>query len=233
MRWVLQLFGVYLMSGNTKINEMLREFKKSGRYYIAHHQLLKSIMLGDYRYYSEERSYLMNLFDFNVEYSNDHFLNLKILSYAEEHLTNLAVHGRGFVEINDIMKEASDLLISPKAIEDSLLRLAKRDLIMLDTRSRESLDNASYFKITESGSYYLFKLIKVFVYLDSVWTDTPIADSDLANSLRTLINSKNLSVRFKRTRMFLDYLQKMEDREKTRHPENQSSPLGKFSFAKK
>lgn len=232
MRRTLQLFGNFLMSGNTNINEILYQYRKSGSYHIPPHQLIKSIMLGDYKYYSEEPSYLMNVFDFNTEYSNDHFLNLKILKYAEEHLANITDIGRGFIEINQLMKEATDILISPKAIEDSLLRLARRNLIVLDTRSRENVATASYFKITECGSYFLNKLIRNFAYLDLVWTDTPIADVDLVDRLRQMINETTLDVRFERTKMFLDYLNRMEEKVKSQHPEHQSSSLGKFSFTK-
>ncbi len=79
MRRTLELFGNFLMSGNTKINEILEKNKKDLRnhgegYTIAYHQLLKSIMLGDYKYYTDKPSYIMNIFDFNSEFSNDHFL---------------------------------------------------------------------------------------------------------------------------------------------------------------
>jgi DNA-binding PadR family transcriptional regulator len=232
MRRTLQLFGTFLMSGNTKIDEILTEHKKSGTYWIASHQLLKSIMLGEYKYYSEEPSYLMNIFDFNTEYSKDHFLNLKILRYAEEHLTNITAIGRGFIEINQLMKEANNLLISPKATEDSLTRMSKRNLIVLDTRARGTIENASYFRITECGSYYLNKLIKTFAYLDGVWMDTPIADGDVVDKLRSIMDTTLLDVKMKRTRIFLDYLLQMEQNEKARHPESQSSPLGRFSFVK-
>jgi DNA-binding PadR family transcriptional regulator len=232
MRKTLELFGNFLMSGNTKINEMLDIYRKTGNYTIAQHQLLKSIMLGDYKYYSEEPSHIMNIFDFNTDYTNDHFLNLKILKYAEEHLTNITEIGRAYIEINQLMKEAFNILISPKAIEDALLRLAKRDLIVFDTKSRDSIENADYFRITECGSYFSNVLSKNFVYLDSVWMDTPIADIDLVNELREMINYTNLDVRFERTDKFLEYLLTMEEQEKKRHPEHQSSPLGKFSFAK-
>jgi DNA-binding PadR family transcriptional regulator len=232
MRRTLELFGNFLMSGNTKINEMLAIYRKTGKYTIAQHQLLKSIMLGDYKYYSEEPSYIMNLFDFNMDYSNDHFLNLKILKYAEEHLTNITEIGRAYIEINQLMKEAFNILISPKAIEDALLRLAKRDLIVFDTKSRESVQNADYFRMTECGSYFLNVLSKNFVYLDSVWMDTPIADIDLVRELRQMINYNSLDARFERTDKFLNYLLAMEEEEKKRHPEHQSSPLGRFSFAR-
>lgn len=232
MRSALELFSNFLMSGNTKIDEMLSIFRQTGRYNIAHHQLLKSIMMGDYRYYSEDPSYLMNVFDFNVDYSNDHFQNLKILKYAEEHLTNFSSIGRGYVDMNDLNKEAHNILVSPKAVEDSLLRLARRNLIVFDTKSRDNVRDASYFRITECGSYYLNTLIKNFVYLDSVWMDTPIADVDVVYKLRELMNETSLEKRFERTETFLSYLLQMEEKNRKRHPEHSASPLGKYNFAK-
>lgn len=232
MRRTLELFGNFLMSGNTKIDEMLDLHRKTGTYYIARHQLVKSIMLGDYKYYSEEPSYIMNLFDFNTEYTHDHMLNLKILRFAEEHLSNVTVTGRGFVEINQLMREASNLRISPKAVEDALLRLAKKNLIVFDTRAREDFESASYFRITECGSYFLNTLSKSFVYLDCVWMDTPISDTDLVQDLRKVIDGTNLALRFDRTRMFLSYLNKMEERERVQNPQQQFSPIGKSTFVK-
>ena len=234
MRRTLELFGNFLMSGNTKIKEILVRNKRSrGQgYIIAYHQLLKSIMLGDYKYYTDKPSYIMNIFDFNSEYSNDHFLNLKILKYAEEHLTNISEIGRGFIEINHLMKDATDVSISIKAVEESLKRMAERNLIVFDTRSKENVETADFFRITEGGSFMLNKLIKKFVYLDSVSMDTPIADPDLVTTLRTLIDSTSLDARFKRTEKFLDYLEDMEIKEKSRHPEYQSSQLARGNFTK-
>jgi hypothetical protein len=62
--------------------------------------------------------------------------------------------------------------------------------------------------------------------------DTPIADIDLVRELRQMINYNSLDARFERTDKFLNYLLAMEEEEKKRHPEHQSSPLGRFSFAR-
>ena len=106
-------------------------------------------------------------------------------------------------------------------------------MIVLDSRSRKSLEKASYFKLTECGSYYLQDLINRFPYLDLVWVDTPIADIDLVKQLRLMIEQTDLSVRFKRTEAFLSYLIEMEDKEMRLHPEYQASDLGKFTFARR
>jgi DNA-binding PadR family transcriptional regulator len=110
--------------------------------------------------------------------------------------------------------------------------MSKKNLIVLDTRARGTIENASYFRITECGSYYLNRLIQTFVYLDGVWMDSPIADGDVVDKLRSVMDTTLLEVKMKRTRIFLDYLLQMEENGKARHPEFQASPLGRFSFVK-
>lgn len=233
MRRALELFARFLVSGNTKIQEMLDIYNYSGFYQIAYHHFIKSIILGDYKYYSEESSYLMNLFDFNMNYSNSHFLKLKILNYAKDHLSSDGEIGRGYLSINLLCEEASNISINPKAIDDSLLKLAKYDLIILDTRSKVSLENASYFKITETGNYYLDFLLSRFVYLDLVWADTPIADIDAVTKLRSLLREIDLRKRFERTEIFLEYLKYMEERDIELNPKYKTSDLGKHRFMSK
>ena len=226
----LDLFANFLISGNTKIDEMLGIYRNSGAYQIAYHQFLKSIMLGDYRYYSQEQSQVMNLFDFNPEYSASHFLCLKILSYAKDHLNNDSEVGRGYISINALRSLGSDVFINAKAIEDSLQRLATYGLIVLDTRSSETLEGASFFKITECGDYYLDVLINRFAYLDLIVSDTPIADTDFVEDLRKVVHLSDLESRFDKTERFIDYLQEMEERDMNLNPEYRQSPLANYQF---
>jgi len=229
----LELFSRFLISGNTKIKEILETYRGYGSYTIAEHQFVKSIVLGNYRYYSEEFSYLMNIFDFNPEFFNGHFLKLKILQYAEERVTDSSPFGRGYISINRLIEEASHLLISPEAIEDAILKMAKYGLILLDTRSKTDLKGASHFKITECGNYYLRVLPNRFSYIDLVLADTPIADIDLVKRLRSMLPNRNLDVRFERTKLFIEYLKEMEKREFQANQGYQASPLGKFQFTSK
>lgn len=43
MRRALELFDIFLVSGNTKVYEMLERYRETGFYQIAYHQLIKSI----------------------------------------------------------------------------------------------------------------------------------------------------------------------------------------------
>jgi len=244
MRYALDLFAQFLISGNTKIDEMLDIFRTDGTYTIAYHHFVKSIVLGDYKYFTQEFSYLINLFDFDLDYSKSHFLMLRILAYANDHLANESDMGRGYIEINMLKAEAADVKINSRAVEDCLMRLARYGLIVLDTRSLENLENASYFKLTECGHYYLHVLINTFVYLDLVWMDTPIADIDLVKRLRSTLVDRpvvtdyddrvaDVRRRFERTEAFLQYLKTMEDKELIKNPEYLESKLCKYKFVQR
>lgn len=233
MRKALDLFSRFLVSGNTKVKEILDVNRKYGSYTIAEHQFVKSIILNNLRYYSQEPSYLMNLFDFNTQILSSHFLKLRILRYAEELLSNDSIYGKGYVSINQLRKDAGDIGVSPEAIEDALTKMAEYGLILLNTRSRKSLEDASHFRLTDCGNYYLNVLTKRFSYIDLVLADTPIADVDLVKELRILLPEKRIRRRFERTKKFLEYLRKMENREHELNPEYQFSPLYKHKFTSK
>lgn len=233
MRRALELFASFLVSGNTKVWEIVETKRREGSYIIAEHQFVKSIVLGSYRYYSKNSSYLMNIFDFNQDFCRSHFLKLKILNYAEEQIAVDSPYGGGYVSMNRIAEEAADISVSREAIEDALLELARYGLITLNTRSITDLIGASHFKITDCGTFFLHILIMRFSYVDLVLAQTPIADPDVALGIRYLLPSRELDDRFKRTQLFIDYLSKMEDKEFQNSPEYRLSPLGKYKFTQK
>jgi len=211
---------------------MLGKYKRFGSYTIAEHQFVKSIALASHRYYSQEYSFLMNVFEID-EFSKSHFLKLKILHYAEDRASIDSSLGRGFVAINELRKHAKAVFIPLEAVEQCLIDLAKYGLILLNTRSRENLIDASHFRITNCGNYYLHVLPSRFSYVDLILADTPIADPDLVKSLRNMLPSKDLETRFKRCRLFIEYLKEMEEREMRAHPEYKNSTLAKYEFTKK
>ncbi len=232
VRRALELFERFLPSGNIKIDEILDTYKRTGTYTIAEHQFVKSIALGSHRYFSKQSSFLMNIFEID-EFSMSHFLKLKILSYAEERASIDSPLERGFIAINELIKHSYEISIPQEAVEQSLLELAKYGLIILNTRSRETLEGASHFRITECGNYYLRVLPNRFSYINLVLADTPIADSDLVKKLRNMLPSKDIDIRFERSKLFIMYLREMEDRETRFNPEYENSPLGKYKFTKK
>jgi len=232
MRRALELFNLFLISGNTKVYEMLETFKDTGSYQVSYHQVLKSIILGESKYYASIRSHVMNVFDVNIGYTNSHFLHLKILQYARDRMQFETSMGRGYLPISLLKQEAEKISISSEATEDSLTRLARFKLIIFDHQDPEGVKTASFFKITQTGIYYLEELSRRFVYLDHIWMDTPIADDNLEKELRYSIQATDMNERFSRTEKFLDYLEEMERIDFETNPFYYNSELGRYKFMK-
>jgi hypothetical protein len=226
IRSALRMFNTYLVSGNTKVEEM---FDIPG-FTIAYFQFLKSVILGDSKYYIGDKSFIMNLFEVNLPYSESHFLNLRILNYAHMYKSNDSPVGRGFIEINRIKNEVEDLFINPKALEESLLRLAKYDLIIFENQSKTNISDASYFCITSTGIYYLNQFTKHFIYLDLISGDTPVCDINIEKNIRRLIDSTDMNDRFLKTEYLLKYLKECEVSEFTNYPEYKESVLTNKDF---
>jgi len=231
IRTALRMFNTYLISGNTKVEEMFSIYKKEG-YQIAYFQFLKSVILGDSKYYIGDKSFIMNLFEVNSPYSDSHFLNIKILNFAYLNKANDSPVGRGFIEINRLKLIAEEYFINIKAIEDALLRLAQFDLVIFENQSKTDICNASYFSITSTGAYYLTQLTKHFIYLDLIAGDTPLCDINTEKRIKQLLDSNDMEDRFRKTDFFLKYLQECEDIEYNEHPEYYESDLTKYRFMK-
>ncbi len=244
MRAALRFFSAFLVSGNTDVSEMLtldeinRKKNESG-YIIPFHHVIKSIILEDSRLYSGSQSRIMNLFDLNSAYTNSHFTHLRILNYLNGRLGYSTTHGRGYVEIDELLQKADEISINQGAIEDSLKKMALFGLIEFENQSKEGFDKAVYTRITNMGMYYQKELANMFPYLDLMWMDTPISDPDVVSKLlqhvvelRPFKTSMDLDDRFFRTEVFLDYLEDAEEDEFSNNPELDDSPLTKRRFMK-
>jgi hypothetical protein len=104
----------------------------------------------------------------------------------------------------------------------SLNRMVARQVIEANTKSTDSITDASHVRITSSGWYYARYLVNSFAYLDLVLQDTPLDDLDVEQYLRKAVyRVDNLSdseeqkvarmqVRFGRVRKVLEYLADQE-----------------------
>jgi len=230
MRDALRMFNYFIVSGNTNIDEIFATYARAGSYQIAYHQFLKSIILGEHKYYSQEKSHLMNLFDLDTSLTDSHYHCLRILKYLFDRQNKKSDIGRGYVNIDDLISTADIVSIRKEVIRDSLLRLSHFNLVEFDNQSRTNLTFASYVKITHAGRYYLANLIYEFVYLDSVLIDTPIWDSFLRTKLQKLSIDPDLAKRLERTEIFVNYLKQAELLELKEHPEYASSDFTNYRF---
>ena len=58
---------------------MLRIYNREGRYFVAYHEFVKSIMLGDRRFYNEDQSPIMNIFNVGAQQNASHFTGWRLI----------------------------------------------------------------------------------------------------------------------------------------------------------
>ena len=185
MRLALNLLNTFMISGTTDVGKILIIYLRERDYTVALHEFIKSITLGEYRYYKENRSFILNLFDVQPEYNSSHFTALRILKYLNANKTIYSPVGIGFVEINTVIRLFDDIFHNSNDVRKNIIKLVglNRQLIELDTRITDSLEGSSYLRITPSGQFYLDNLLRKFPYLDLVWQDTPLNNSTIAHKV--------------------------------------------------
>lgn len=230
MRDALRMFNNFIISGNTNTKEIFSKHDQSGAYQLAYHQFIKSIVLGEYKYYLQDRSSIINVFDFDFSLTDSLSNIMRILYYLHERSNKKSQIGRGYVLIDDIFSTAENISIHRDVIKDSLTRLSSFNLVEYDNQSKTDVESAAYAKITAAGRYYLTNLTHEFVYLDLVLIDTPISDLDLHRYLRKFVHSTEIEIRFERTRRFLKYLVQFENEEFKNHPEYLHSDFSNKKF---
>jgi len=243
MRLALDMFTMFMTSGATDVDKMLNIYGRSGAYFVAFHEFVKSIMLGERRFYRDRASAVMNVFDCGSERNASHFTCLRILRLLLLRRGEWSREGQGFVDISQLLNLSEDIFDNREDVLRSLNRLVAKQLIEANTRSTESILGASHVRATSAGWYYSSFLVKSFAYLDLVLQDTPIDDSQVELKLRMHVNQvDNLSdredqkldrmrIRFARVRTFLGYLLLEEHREQKRFDLEVRGEVWKEPFA--
>ena len=226
MRFALEMFCSFITSGVTDVGKMLKIYERDGWYNVAFHEFVKSIMLGDRSYYREEQSPIGNLFNTGPEPNSSHFTACRVLNTLKEHRGESSREGRGYVEVSRLVIEFESVFDNLEDLIATLDRLTQRHLIEPNTRSTETVRDASHVRITSSGWYYLSCLAETFAYLDLVLQDTPLNDGAVEYQLRQSVYAVNnlidegpdklerVQARCDRVERFLEYLKAEEDRER-------------------
>jgi ABC-type oligopeptide transport system ATPase subunit len=228
MRLALQMFATFLSSGAVDVDKMLRIYRRDGNYYVAYHEWVKSIMLGDRHYYKELGSPIMNIFDCGTEKNSSHFTCLRILRHLMAHRSESSIEGQGYCEIIKAVSLFEDLFDNREDFIRSTNRLIEKQLVEVNTKSLENITGASHMRVTSAGWYYYRFLANSFCYLDLVLQDTPINDvavrDELCRSVQVVDNLydredqkiERVNTRFSRVEKFLKYLELEENEESDR-----------------
>jgi len=225
MRLALGMFTLFMTSGATDVDKMLNIYRRSEAYFVAFHEFVKSIMLGERRYYKDQASSVMNIFDCGSQRNSSHFTALRLIRALLQRRGESTREGQGYVEITQLLSTSEDVFDNREDVLRTLNRLIERQLIEANTRSIESISGASHVRVTSAGWYYSRFLVNSFSYIDLVLQDTPLNDLGVEEELRQFVQEVDnlgdredeklarMGVRFQRVKAFLEYLRQEEERE--------------------
>ncbi|MGE0456090.1 MAG: hypothetical protein AB7O37_22935 [Vicinamibacteria bacterium] len=235
MRLALEMFATFLGSGATDVDKMLRIYRREGAYYVAFHEFVKSIMLGDRKYYRESHSRVMNLFDCGPEKNASHFTTIRVLRFLAALRGQSDPAGQGHCDVDRLLLTFENVFDNREDLIRSLNRLVNRQLLETDTKAADSIAGSSSVRITSAGWYYLRYLVRSFAYLDLVLQDTPLNDPRTEEALRMSVREvdnlagrdedkeQRMDARFGRVGCFLEYLRSEEERERKEFALNETT----------
>lgn len=227
MRSALEMFIAFLTSGATDVDKMINIYRRDGKYFVGFHEFVKSVMLASRKYYKEEQSPILNVFDCGAYKNSSNFTALRILDALLPYRAQASREGQGYIEIARLLSSFEDTFDNTEDFIVTLNRLLQRQLVEVNTRSTESITGASHVRVTSAGWYYSRYLIRSFCYLDLVLQDTPFSSSQVAEELKQSVyrvdnlydreedKVERVEERFKRVESFLDYLKREEDLERS------------------
>ncbi|WP_408891157.1 hypothetical protein ACJ2CR_15045 [Myxococcus faecalis] len=220
MRAALDMFNQFMVSGSTNVEKMLDIFKKQRRYYVAEHEFIKAVMQGDFSFYKERRSPVLNMFERANIPESSNLTSPRLLEFLSRRSGLAHAEGVGFVPIEEVLRAFAEIFGDDRDVRFHANRLLERRLIESDNRQVEGVVGARCLRITRSGSYYLNTLMKRFQYLDLVSLDTPVWDRRVVHELRSRVSATEMESRVYRVEWLLQYLQRDESRSLATCPRN-------------
>lgn len=222
LRYALNLFTTFLTSGHTNTNEYINIYLTSGEYFIPNHAIIRSLALGDFKYYRSEYNNIGNLLKFSNDGFFSHFTKLKILESLDVCIGMSSSYGKGFITTSSLYSKMHYLFNNDNSFYDVLLELIERRLIETDF-GFENPKGSKYIRLTSAGHYYFNELIYKFAYLERIVEDTTIKSREYFTEIEDLTNkiifqesnqigkSYIVPSRTERVKKFIEYL---EDEEK-------------------
>jgi hypothetical protein len=211
LRRAMTMFEAFLISGHTDAGKILSTLHSRTGYLIPLHEFVKSIGLGDSRFYQTEGSFIMNVYAIADESRPSHFTKLRLLHYLFSHRGRATTFGIGFVRTDVVKQEFVRIGTSEADFIESLKVLASYSLVENDAYDANVISQA--YRLTIAGRYYMRYLASKFAYLDLVLHDTPIADQKTLETIYAVVGRVDLEARFTRVRCFLNYLAAEEESE--------------------
>ena len=210
MRLSLEMFRQFLLSGYTKVQEML----DAGRWNLQVHQVLRPMMIPDRFFYDEALSSIPNIYQIRSDVSGSHFTGLRILDMVSENVSPLNPVFIPVARLKGVFASRYRMLDDLYQNLDMMLR---KGLLESNNRLDEYSDSVDSVKITPYGFYMRNTLAGMFSYLDLVSVDCAIHEEGVAHSISRMsrrelemffkgVKKDRIETRLSRVDEFIEYL---------------------------
>ncbi len=233
-RFAMEMLETFLTSGHTNTEEYIKMYLTNGQYIIPYHAFVRSISLGDFKYYHSDKSLFINIMEIDNDGFYSHFTKLRVLKYLSERITVSSLAGAGFLEIEATFNDFKYIFNNIDSFKQTLNILLSKRLIATENGYIDNCYNSKYIKISSAGYYYLNYLINEFSYLERLCEDTSVSSNEYFKALEEITlkienmskSNNQMKLRVERVNIFLEYLKQEEQKEKE-YVEN--SPIN-YSF---
>jgi GTPase SAR1 family protein len=204
----LRLVREFLASGHASADKALHNYLTNGSYHFPIHEVFKGAILGQKKYYREEESALLNIYDAKLGLPLLPLLRLRIVYYLIKKASDATFEGIKFKEISDELYQIGVAhKDAEKVVQDLLYAKA------IQTYNGLPLSQDSVLIPTRLGGYFVHDLSRRLMYLEPCILDSIIYDDDAWEKLQDLtqqiehsVKMDRIDLRMARVECFLQYL---------------------------
>jgi hypothetical protein len=214
VRRALQIFVSIITSGHLTTTAITSTILGGRTIAISEQNVLRILMRGEYRFFSDDSGFLSNIFSFDPEWQKpDNFIMIEILYFLARNRKRKGEAGlEGYFTCRRIADELQRMGYVPEDVRSALNIALQRQLITADHMNFTSVDFDDSVHILASGFMHVRVLAARIEYLYGVIPTTPISDRDVAVQLAEFVKNENARgkayshQRLRAVEIFHDYL---------------------------
>lgn len=179
----LEIILDFCKSGHIPEGEILKIRQSDGDYKLPNHLIIKTLLKGKRKYYSDEESHIKNLLSSDSEDSlPDPFVRISILEWLKLRFREYGPNRiKGYHHVESVLRALQAYGHSSSRITKELSSLIRAGCVNSESQSYEIFPN-DLVSIAPSGFVHL-ELLKNINYLSTVSEDTFFRESEVAKNI--------------------------------------------------
>lgn len=193
VRRALDMFIGIITSGHLGEDQITSHVRGGGNIRITEDNILKILMRGEYRFFSDQSGFVSNIFALENDWKRpNNFLLGEILFYLAKNRREIGQMGiEGYFSVQHICYELQRLGFDPDDTLEASKILLKKYLVNADHMNNVLLKIDDCIKITASGYIHLRILAERVEYLFAILPTTRIADEELVDVIVDVVKREN------------------------------------------